>query len=204
MASASGHAPLCNRLTRLPAADQIGMAAELAIAIAQNEVSRRNTWNSITGEVVWFWPRGGRNGDWWMLPIRTMRLAERITWWTGGYVPAMHRIARRQLAQREWHRQNGGPHSLPEYGKMWITLKQHHNLLKLVTFGRPPRARMPRVVGYQPVYVGKGTWKVMALDKHENTIRMIGPYETEEDAIACARRCAKALWRLTYGREERT
>jgi len=174
------------------------MAVELAIAIAECKVSRRNTWNSTTGEVVWFWPRNGRHGDWWMLPVRTMRLAERIARWTNGSLPAMRRIARRQIAQRTWHRQNGGPHPAPEY-----TPKRKQELASMVTFGRPQHARTPRVVGYQPVYVGRGMWIVMALDRHENTIRMIGRYETEEDAIACAERCATALWRLTYGKQER-
>jgi hypothetical protein len=74
-----GRPPLCNRLTRLPKLDQLGMALDFAVALHEQAVGGRPTWIHMTGETTWHWPQArGKNGDWWMLPIRTVRLARRV------------------------------------------------------------------------------------------------------------------------------
>lgn len=196
MASAQGQTPTCNRLIRLPYHEQIGMAAELALAKERGAVSCRVTWNSFTGERTWLWPeRPGKHGNWWMLPIRTMRLADQIRQYAGGNLAVMQRIARRAVMAREWHRRNGGPSPLPSYGKGWITAKEHISLQQSVR-PRPVRsvARIPQVVGYESVYVGRGMWRVAALGRDDKTLRLIGRWESEKDADACVGRCSRALY----------
>ncbi len=78
-----GNAPRCNRLIRTPAADQLGVAFELALDLMAGRAGYRSVGEiSTTGETYWWWPRerpGRKYGDWWMLPARTIRLMERAT-----------------------------------------------------------------------------------------------------------------------------
>lgn len=194
-ASAEGRAPKCTRLVRLPYHEQIGMAAELAVARERGEAYCRHVWVAVTGERIWYWPtRPGQHGNWWMLPLRTMRMADQISQYAAGNLAVMQRIARRAVLAREWHRRNGGPMPIPKYGKKYITAAAHVHMQNSVRT-RPTRMqnRVPRVVGYEPVYTGRGMWRVAALDSRDETIRLIGPWESEKDAIACARRCSQAL-----------
>ena len=185
-AASAQRTPVCNRLIRLPYHEQIGMAAELAVARARGTASCRATWNTVTDERTWLWPeRPGKHGDWWMLPLRTMRLADKISQYAGGNIAIMQRVVRRAAKAREWHRRN----PLPGKGQ-----KAH---ISLWNFLRPRGCRpvsAPHVVGYESAYVGRGMWRVVALDCHGEVLRLIGSWQCERDADACARRCSRVLY----------
>lgn len=76
---AKGNPPKCNRLIRMPYAEQLGVALDLALAMRTHDAQWMDRTISTTGERYWLWPdRPGRKyGDFWMLPPRTERLAQR-------------------------------------------------------------------------------------------------------------------------------
>ncbi|CAL8981525.1 hypothetical protein RHODGE_RHODGE_02850 [Rhodoplanes serenus] len=76
-----GSPPKCDRLTRMPRVEQLGMALDLAIALYTGAVSYRPIGQiSATGETYWYWPDRRRKYDgWWLLPARTVTLARRAT-----------------------------------------------------------------------------------------------------------------------------
>lgn len=76
-----GRPPRCNRLTRMPWAQQMGVAFDLALDLPAGRAGTRGGRISTTGETYWWWPdRPHRKyGDWWLLPLRTVRLMGRAT-----------------------------------------------------------------------------------------------------------------------------
>lgn len=73
--------PICNRLSRLPRIDQLGMAIDLAADVWTGDAIYRGCADiTVTGEEHWFWPgcpAAKYASGWWMLPARTARLARR-------------------------------------------------------------------------------------------------------------------------------
>lgn len=83
-----GRPPKCRRLSRLPHSQQVGIAFSLALARQRGEAECRPTWLSLTGETYWYWPglerpatKSGGSTPWWMLPPRTVRLANQVLAW---------------------------------------------------------------------------------------------------------------------------
>lgn len=78
---ADGRHPKCNRLTRLPPHQQLGMAFDLALDFPIGRAGYRSVGEiQATGETYWWWPRPNvKHGDWWMLPKRTIHTMHRAT-----------------------------------------------------------------------------------------------------------------------------
>lgn len=77
---ADGQGPTLNRLTRLPAVDQLAAAFDLALDLRSGDAGYRSIgMNTYTGETIWWWSQRLRRkyGDWWYLPRRTINLMER-------------------------------------------------------------------------------------------------------------------------------
>lgn len=74
---ADGNPPTCNRLIRMPWAQQLGVAFDLALDLPAGRAGYRAVGEfSTTGETYWWWSdRPNRKyGDWWFLPRRTIKL----------------------------------------------------------------------------------------------------------------------------------